>query len=187
MTRGCGPTAVLAVDDDHDQLERYEHHLGEEYQVRTAADGETALEVVSDETDVVLLDRDAPGIAADELLARIRETAYDCRVAIVTANESDEDVVNVGYEGCLTKPFSEPELTTVVDRLCRIGDYIDAVGDFHDACERRPNCRTDAATGEDDSSIDECITHLRERVDEIAAEFDDEDYRVVFRDLRNAP
>lgn len=185
MVRGRESLTVLAVDDVPDHLERYEHHLGADHDVRTAGDGETALEMVSDEIDVVLLDRDMPGLSGDEVLTRIRDADCDCRVAAVTENDPD-DVVDVGYEDALTKPFSESELTTVVERLRRIGEYTDAVRDFHDACECRANRDTADATDEDTPGIDERVTRLRERVDDIATEFDDEDYRVVFRDLGNA-
>jgi DNA-binding response OmpR family regulator len=187
MTSGRDLPTVLAVDDLPDYLELYEYQLGEDYDVRTAEDADSALENVSDDVDVVLLDRDMPGETGDEVLARIRHAGYDCRVAMVTADEPDEDVVDLGYDASLTKPVSESELTAVVERLLRIADYVDAVSDFHEACERRANRRPGNPAGSENAGIDDRIADHRERVDEIAAEFDDEDYRVVFRDLREPP
>ncbi|MXR19887.1 response regulator [Halobacterium bonnevillei] len=187
MSPGRDLRTVLAVDDLHDYLELYEYQLGEDYDVRTAGDGDTALEIVSADVDVVLLDRDMPGTNGDDVLAGIRDAGYDCRVAMVTADEPDEDVFDLGYDAALTKPFSESELTAVVERLLRIADYVDAIGDFHEACERRAKRRTGHPGGNENAGIDDRITEHRERADEIAAEFDDEEYRVVFRDLGDTP
>lgn len=182
MSRGRDTPTVLAVDDLPDYLELYEYRLSDDYAVRTASDGEAALDALDEAVDVVLLDRDVSGRSGDDVLARIRDAGYDCRVAVVAADEPDEDVVALGYDACLTKPVSAAELNDAVERLCKLAAYVDAVDDYHDACERRARDRNGAAAG-----VDESLQDLRERVDEIAAEFDEADYRVVFRDLRQAP
>lgn len=170
-----------------DHLELYEHRLGGDYDVRTAADGETALEVVSEDVDVVLLDRNLPGTSGDDVLARIRAAGFDCRVAMVTVDEPDEDVVDLGYDAYLTKPVSETELVTVVERLLRLAAYVEAVDDYHDACERRAKRQraSDGEAGLVDGGLDEQLREHRERVDALAADFDAADYRVVFRDLQD--
>jgi response regulator RpfG family c-di-GMP phosphodiesterase len=179
MSGGRDSPTVLAVDDLEDYLDLYEYRLDDEYEVLTAENGETALDVVSAAVDVVLLDRDLPGMSADAVLGAIRDGGYDCRVATVTADEPDDDVIEVGFDAYLTKPVSETALNEVVDRLLTITAYLDAVDEYHAACERR------AKRGED--AVDASIRDLRKRVDDLADQFDDEDYRVVFRDLRHAP
>ncbi len=175
MSGGHEGATVLAVDDLRDYLDVYEHRLGDRYDVRTAAGGERALEAVSADVEVVLLDRDMPDVSGDEVLERIREAGYDCRVAMVTANDPDEDVVGLGYDAYVQKPVSGDELTGVVERLLSLSAYVDAVEAFHEACERRAGGENGAAGR---------VRELRERVDDIADGFDERDYRVVFRDLR---
>ncbi|MFB6270405.1 MAG: response regulator [Halobacterium sp.] len=179
MSWGRDTPTVLAVDDLEDYLELYEYRLDDAYDVRTAGDGETALAAVSDDVDVVLLDRDMPGLSGDDVLAEIRDAGYDCRVAMVTADEPEDDVVDLGYDAYVEKPVSEAELNEVVDRLVRIAAYLDAVDDYHAACERRAKQGVEHVDGR--------IQEHRERVDALADEFDDADYRVVFRDLDHAP
>lgn len=180
MSGGRDSRTVLAVDDLREYLDLYEYRL-DDYHVLTADDGETALELLSEGVDVVLLDRDMPHLDGDEVLRRIRASDHDCRVAMVTATDLDEDVVDLGYDAYLTKPVSGAELTATVDRLFTISEYVDAVDEFHDACERRAARRRD---GEDTSGLDERVRELRERVDRLAAEFDERAYRLVFRDLQ---
>ena len=175
MSRGREDATVLAVDDLQDYLNVYEHRLDDRYDVRTANGGEAALDVLSSDVDVVLLDRDMPGVSGDDVLAAIRDAGYDCRVAMVTANEPDEDVVGLGYDAYLRKPVSGDDLTDVVDRLLSLSTYVDAVDAFREASERR-------AAGEHDDA--ERVRELRDRADDVADGFDPRDYRVVFRDLR---
>lgn len=174
MSCGRDDATVLAVDDLREYLDVYEHRLGDEYEVRTAHGGEAALAAVDEDVDVVLLDREMPGVSGDDVLAAIREEGYDCRVAIVTANEPDEDVVGLGYDAYLRKPVSADDLTDVVERLRSLSAYVDAVTALHEASERR-------AAGEYDP---ERVRELRDRADAIADGFDPRDYRIVFRDLR---
>lgn len=178
---------VLVVDDMTDHLALYEHRLGSEYDVLTATDGETALEAVSEDVDVVLLDRALSGTSGDDVLARIRDAGFDCRVAMVTADDPDEDVVDLGYDASLTKPVSETELVTVVERLLRLAAYVEAVDDYHEACKRRAKRQraSEEEAGLADGGLDEQLREHRERVDALAADFDAADYRVVFRDLQD--
>ncbi len=175
MSRGREDATVLAVDDLQDYLNVYEHRLGDQYDVRTANGGEAALDALSSDVDVVLLDRDMPGVPGDDVLAAIRDADYDCRVAMVTANEPDEDIVGLGYDAYLRKPVSGDDLTEVVERLLSLSAYSDAVDAFREASKRR-------AAGERDDA--ERVRELRKRADDIADGFDARDYRVVFRDLR---
>jgi len=173
MGRGRDDATVLAVDDLQEYLDVYEHQLGDDYDVRTALGGEAALAALSPEVDAVLLDREMPDVSGDDVLAAIRDGGYDCRVAVVTADDPGEDVLGVGYDAHLRKPVSGDELTEVVERLLSLSAYADAVAALHEASERR-------AAGEHDP---ERIRELRERADAIADGFDRRDYRVVFRDL----
>lgn len=181
MSDGPDSGTVLVVDDLQDYLDLYERRLSDEFTVLTAIDGETALEIGGPDVDVVLLDRDMPGMRGAEVLERIRDADYECRVAMVTAEEPDENVVELGYDAYLQKPVSGPELSSTVERLLRLTEYGEAVSEFHAACERRQERLKE--DGADLDAVDDTIQAHRERVDELATEFDTEDYLVVFRNL----
>lgn len=178
MSLGRDSPTVLAVDDLDEHRDLYEYRLDDAYDVLTAEDGETALAVVSEDVDVLLLDRDVPGISGDDVLEAVRADGYGCRVALVTADEPGEDVIDLGYDAYVAKPVSESELNDVVEQLLTVAAYLDAVDDYHAACEQR------AKRGED--AVEASLRDLRDRVDELADQFDDSDYRVVFRDLGRA-
>lgn len=121
---------VLLVDDERNITALFEAWLGGTYTVRTANDGETALERMDESVDVVLLDRRMPGRSGDEILAAIRERGYDARVAMVTAVEPDFDVLELGFDDYLTKPVEREDLERVVAALMERKHYSDEVIEY---------------------------------------------------------
>jgi DNA-binding response OmpR family regulator len=85
--------------------------------VRTASDGESALEALDDDVDVTLLDRRMPGLAGGEVLEAIRRRGIDCRVAMVTAVEPDFDIIDMEFDDYLVKPVSKQEVRGVIETL----------------------------------------------------------------------
>ncbi len=86
-------------------------------------DGQDALEAVVDNAyDVVVLDRDLPGIHGDEVCARLARDHPDVRVLMLTAARSLEDRVagfELGADDYLLKPFEFPELVVRLRALER--------------------------------------------------------------------
>ena len=115
---------VLVVDDEGAIRQMYvdmlEPFVGE---VKIAADGETALSLLDETVDVVLLDRRMPGQSGDEVLEAIRASGHECRVAMLTAVEPDEDIASMSFDTYLTKPVTVGELRAVVERLLALDDY----------------------------------------------------------------
>ena len=115
---------VLVVDDETAIREMYadmlERFVGG---VKVAADGETALSLLDETVDVVLLDRRMPGQSGDEVLEAIRASGHDCRVAMLTAVEPDEDIATMSFDTYLTKPVTVGELRMVIERLLALDDY----------------------------------------------------------------
>lgn len=83
-----------------------------------AADGETALAMVRDESpDMVLLDIGMKAMDGLETLRRLRQMDRDTRVIMLTVSDSDEDVIaalRAGADGYLLKDM-EPE--ALLERL----------------------------------------------------------------------
>jgi two-component system alkaline phosphatase synthesis response regulator PhoP len=95
------------------------------YQVRTAADGPTALEAVrSQPPDLMILDVMLPGIDGLEVCRRLRQQAATAHLPILMLTAMDEEInkvvgLEIGADDYLTKPFSLRELLARVRVLLR--------------------------------------------------------------------
>ena len=114
---------VLAVDDDEKLLETYEMWLAADYDLRTAGDGERALERLDDDVDVVLLDRLMPDLAGEDLLREIRDRDIECQVAMVTAVEPDFDIAEMPFDAYVSKAVDEATVRETVERLAARAQY----------------------------------------------------------------
>jgi DNA-binding response OmpR family regulator len=117
----------LVVDDEPSLVRVVVGYLEREgFDVRSAADGESALDVAREqEPDVVVLDLGLPGIDGLEVCRRLRIFS-DCYVLMLTAraDEADEHVdmlvgLAVGADDYVTKPFSPRELVARIRVLLR--------------------------------------------------------------------
>lgn len=111
---------VLLVDDEQDLLNLYESWLTDTFDTRTASTGPDAIDQLTTDVDVVLLDRRMPNFSGKDVLDEIRDCGIDCRVAMVTAVEPDIDVIEMGFDEYLTKPINKPEVKEVVQRLAEL-------------------------------------------------------------------
>ncbi len=105
---------ILVVDDEKPISDIIKFNLTKEgYDVVTAADGQEALTMFSDEKpDLVLLDQMLPEIDGVEVLRQIRSKS-EIPVIMVTAKDSEIDKVlglEMGADDYVTKPFSTREL-----------------------------------------------------------------------------
>ena len=116
---------VLAVDDIPINLILVQKMLARfNFQMRTAASGQAALDAVAaKKPDLILLDLMMPGIDGFEVIRRLKEnpdTAY-IRIVILSALNSNEDVVkgySMGADDFIMKPIiMEKLLTTVITQI----------------------------------------------------------------------
>jgi DNA-binding response OmpR family regulator len=120
---GCDVARVLVVDDDHTVREVVVSYLrAHRHDVVEAGDGETALEIFSEEAaDLVVLDLMLPGIDGLEVCRRLREEG-DVPVIMLTALGAEEERVaglEQGADDYVAKPFSPRELALRVDSVLR--------------------------------------------------------------------
>jgi DNA-binding response OmpR family regulator len=180
---------VLVVEDERDLAELYRAWLAESYRVRTARDGQAALDELDDEVAVVLLDRRMPDLSGDEVLDRIRERGFDCRVAMVTAVEPDTDIVDMAFDDYLVKPVSKEELVRMVENL-RIRDaYGDGVKRLFSLASKKALLESEKDRNALDASTEYrqlCanLTDLRDELDDKLAQLSESnDLTLVYQDL----
>jgi two-component system KDP operon response regulator KdpE len=116
-------TRVLVVDDEVSYIRAVEINLeARGYQVLSAQDGPTAIDLVaSEEPDLVLLDLRMPGMDGFEVCRRIRDFTM-VPVIMLTALAEDTDKVrglDTGADDYITKPFSAEELVARVQAVLR--------------------------------------------------------------------
>jgi DNA-binding response OmpR family regulator len=91
--------------------------------VDVAFDGEDALaHTAINDYDVVVLDRDLPGIHGDEVCRRLVADGMECRVLMLTAAGTVRDRVEglrLGADDYLAKPFDASELVARIHALGR--------------------------------------------------------------------
>ena len=114
---------ILVVDDEKLLVKGIKFNLENEgYQVLTAYDGATAVELARQETlDLIILDLMMPGLSGSEACMKIREFS-DVPIIMLTARSEDADKIMgfaCGADDYVTKPFSPAELTARVDALMR--------------------------------------------------------------------
>lgn len=105
---------VLVVDDDPQILRAVRTSLrGRGYDVRTAGNGETALDQATSEgLDLLILDLGLPGIDGHEVIRRLRSFS-DVPILVLSVRDAQSDKIealDAGADDYVAKPFSMGEL-----------------------------------------------------------------------------
>ena len=107
-------TFVLVVDDDPAMRRTLSINLrARDYEVETAGDGRSALQVVDERMpDVVLLDLGLPDLDGIAVLRQLRSFSRVPVIVVSARTESDDKVeaLDLGADDFITKPFSIEEL-----------------------------------------------------------------------------
>lgn len=113
---------ILIIEDDEDIRDGIRILLeSEHYQITEAADGWEGLKLLSDHTDLVILDIMMPGISGLKTCEEIRKVSY-APILFLTAKAQESDKLiglMAGGDDYLTKPFSYAELLGRVKALLR--------------------------------------------------------------------
>ncbi len=116
---------ILVVDDEEDVVEVVSHFLEREgYSVHRAYTGEEALEKITSEIDLILLDIMLPGLDGYEVCKRLRSRVETETIPIIflTAKIEEEDQIKglmLGADAYLTKPVSNRVITAQVKAVLR--------------------------------------------------------------------
>jgi CheY-like chemotaxis protein len=111
--------SVLLVDDDLETLAAWAMSCtAEGYTVRTASDGQLALEMfIASPADVVIADWRMPVMSGSELCHRLRTLPGLADVAFILISGEPSPPAFVSYDGFLRKPVDVPLLLETMRRL----------------------------------------------------------------------
>jgi two-component system response regulator ChvI len=128
------PTATIAlVDDDRNILTSVSMALeAEGFEVRTYADGETALTgLQAKPVDVAVLDIKMPRLDGMELLARLRRTSAMPVIFLTSKDEESDELrgLDLGADDYIRKPFSQQLLIARIRALLRRREAATNVGE----------------------------------------------------------
>ncbi len=115
---------VLVVDDEPNIVLSLEFLMEQSgFEVATAGDGETALELIAQHApDLVLLDISLPGLSGFDVLSQLRAQPQHARLPIIMLTAHGREVekekgMALGADDYITKPFSTRELVAKVRAL----------------------------------------------------------------------
>ncbi|MBQ5997626.1 MAG: response regulator, partial [Bacteroidales bacterium] len=100
---------ILWADDEIDLLRPHVLFLqGKGYDVRTATNGYDAIDMLKEiQADLILLDENMPGLSGLETLSRIKMTAPDTPVVMITKSEEEnimDEAIGAKIADYLIKP-----------------------------------------------------------------------------------
>jgi len=113
---------ILVVDDEVAIIEELYDYLTEEgYEVRTALDGTTGLQLLKEfRPNVIVTDLKLPDISGLEILSTARESYPDVKV-IVCTGYVDQDLIDdaerLGRDAFIQKPFDLEFIRSEIDKL----------------------------------------------------------------------
>src|SRR5919204_1063874 len=115
---------LLVIEDDAEMAEAIATGLRQsQMAVDVAFDGAVGLErALVNDYDVIVLDRDLPGVHGDEVCSRLVAAGCRSRVLTLTAAGEIEDLVDglgLGADDYLPKPFDFPVLVARIGALIR--------------------------------------------------------------------
>jgi len=116
---------ILVVDDEQDICEILSFNLSNEgYEVDTASSAEEALQKLTPEHALILLDVMMGGISGYRMAERLRKQGNRVAIIFLTAKESENDMLtgfSVGGDDYISKPFSLKEVLARVRAVLRRG------------------------------------------------------------------
>ncbi|RKU30236.1 hypothetical protein C6497_04555 [Candidatus Poribacteria bacterium] len=134
---------ILVVDDEPRNIKILQIQLQTRgYSVRTACDGEEALESIQEDApDLILLDINMPKIDGYEVVKRVRadkHTEFIPIIMITALRDTHENrikAVEVGADDFIEKPFNSFEVLARIKSLLRIKQYHDTLEEYNERLE----------------------------------------------------
>ncbi len=115
---------IVIIEDEEDLLELLEYRLNKEgYEVVGFLSCKKVEDfLLEEEPDLLIVDRNLPGVEGSEFVKNIREKGYQVPTIFVSAKESDEEIEEGflrGGDDYITKPYNMNELLLRVKALLK--------------------------------------------------------------------
>ena len=123
--RQARPARLLIVEDDEEVSDLLDRLLSDSHTVTVVADGKEALgRFVPGQCDVALIDLGMPGLAGDQVAARMRQLDPSVALVLVTGWVLEQDDVRLRwFDLQIPKPFDDlDEVESVVARAIELHD-----------------------------------------------------------------
>jgi len=118
----------ILVVDDHEQMRSYVSSVLSEYYVAEAANGKEALELMKNkEFDLIITDYMMPVMDGEAFVNDLKNNGIKIPVLVLTArtdNSGKLNMLRLGIDGYLNKPFLEEELLISVKKALKSFDVI---------------------------------------------------------------
>jgi len=106
---------IVIVEDEEDLLELLEYNLQKAgFETIGFLNTKTVAQILDEEEiDLLLMDRNLPGVEGSEFVKELREDGFDIPVIFLSAKDRDEDIEEGfmrGGDDYITKPFNMKEL-----------------------------------------------------------------------------
>jgi signal transduction histidine kinase/CheY-like chemotaxis protein len=110
----------ILIVEDNEQMRNYLKEVLEEYQITEAENGQEALEILQQQSfDVIITDYMMPVLDGEGLVLKIKEQELKTPIIVLTARSDQEGKLNMlrlGIDGYLNKPFIEEELHLMIKK-----------------------------------------------------------------------
>ncbi len=139
-------TRLLLVEDDADLCDTLTDALRiDGFRIDAVQDGALALPLLDDSYDIVILDRDLPGMSGDAICRSLVARHAPVKILMLTAAADLHDRVSgldLGADDYLTKPFAYPELVARLRALTRRSEHAAATVIEHGSARLNTSRRT---------------------------------------------
>ncbi len=137
---------ILIVEDQASVASLLQEGLTDEgFEAQIAPNGETAIRLISQGWDLVILDLSLPDIQGEAILKYISQRPDYPSVLVLTARSNIEDKLSLFRQGCddyLTKPFIFEELSQRIRALLRRSQRVKTISYAYEGVERDPTSYT---------------------------------------------
>jgi len=115
---------IVIVEDEEDLLELLEYNLQKEgFETIGFLNTKTVAQILDEEEiDLLIMDRNLPGVEGSEFVNELREDGLELPVIFLSAKDRDEDIEEGfvrGGDDYMTKPFNMKELILRVRSILR--------------------------------------------------------------------
>ncbi|ERH00640.1 MAG: response regulator containing CheY-like receiver, AAA-type ATPase, and DNA-binding domain protein [Halonotius sp. J07HN6] len=177
------PTVVI-VDDEERVAKCYKLFINDRYEAHIATGGQEALDTLTREVEVILLDRRMPEMHGHEVLDHIHAEGYDCRVIIISALDPDMEVLDYQFSKYLKKPIVKEQLLDTIEQVRMLDRYESLLTEYYQAVEKYSIMQSEftSATLENNAQfqeLEEDISHLRAEIDETLSVFNETTERLL--------